>query len=178
MSGVDGLVRTYRLSSSVRWAKFCALIIDPTNTTTVTGALFVKPPTSSNQGPVQGVTVEHYVEPNYFVAEDTDPSTISGTTPNSPYASMLGGTAPLQIGPSLQYTGQARCYVTASGSITPGKLVLIADAYGRVDSASHLGISGGTLIYPVGIARSASSGTNSIVLVELVFLPVAYVSGQ
>jgi hypothetical protein len=176
MSGIDGRTRTYRLSASVRVAKYCALMEDSTDTTGITGALFCKVPTGSNVGPVQGVTIEHWVEPNQFYAEDTDPSTITGTTPASPYASMLGGTGN-QIGPTLQYSGQARCYSASGAVITAGQVVVIADVYGRIDSAVHLAISGGTKTYPVGIARSAASGTNIVVLVELNFLPMSYVAG-
>lgn len=169
MSGIDGRTRTYRLSSSVRVAKFTALIADATDTTNITGALFMKVPSGSNQGPVQGVTIEHWVEPNYFVQEDTDPSTITGTTPAAPYATMLGGTG-IQNGPTVQYTGQARCYA-ASANITAGSIVVIADTYGRVDTPASLGIAGGTRIYPVGIARSKSANVNDVVLVELNFAP-------
>lgn len=176
MSGIDGHVRTYRLNASVRIAKFSALIVDAADTTTVAGALFAKLPTASNQGPVQGITIEHWLEPNAFYAEDTDPSTITGTTPAPPYATMLGGTG-IQIGPALMYSGQARCYAAAGAVITAGQVVVIADAFGRIDSAVHLAIAGGTKTYPVGIARSASAGVNSVVLVELNFLPMNYVAG-
>jgi hypothetical protein len=177
MAGLDGLTRTYRLSTSVRVAKFSALISDSTDTTTTVGAIFAKVPTGSNSGPCVGVTLNHWVEPNQFYQEDTDPSTITGTTPASPYASMLGGTSN-DIGPTVQYTGQARCYAASGATITAGQIVVIADVYGRIDSASHLAIAGGTKIYPVGIARTAASATNVVVLVELVFLPIAYVSGS
>lgn len=176
MAGIDGHVRTYRLNASVRVAKFTALIVDAADTTTVSGALFAKVPTASNQGPVQGVTIEHWLEPNAFYQEDTDPSTITGTVPAPPYASMLGGTG-LQIGPSLQISGQARCYAGAAAVITAGQVVVVADAFGRIDSAVHLAIAGGTKVYPVGIARSNSAGANSVVLVELMFLPMSYVVG-
>lgn len=176
MSGIDGHVRTYRLNASVRVAKFTALIADPADTTGVAGALFAKLPGGSNVGPVQGITLEHWVEPNQFYAEDTDPSTITGTTPAAPYATLLGGTG-IQIGPALQYSGQARCYSAAGAVITAGQIVVIADAFGRIDSAVHLAIAGGTKTYPVGIARSAASGVNLVVLVELGFMTMSYVAG-
>ena len=175
MAGLDGRTRTYRLSTSVRVAKFSALIVDATDTTEITGAIFAKVPTGSNVGPVAGVTLAHWVEPNQFYAEDTDPSTITGTTPASPYATFLGGTSN-QIGPTVQYDGQARCYA-ASGSIVAGKIVVIADAYGRVDSAAHLAISNGTLIFPVGTAVTASAEINDVVLVQLHFMPISYTTG-
>ncbi|MGC2234250.1 MAG: hypothetical protein WBA09_22305 [Candidatus Acidiferrum sp.] len=177
MAGLDGLTRTYRLSSSVRVAKFTALIADATDTTSTTGAVFAKIPTGSNSGRVVGVTLNHWVEPNQFYQEDTDPSTITGTTPASPYATLLGGTSN-DIGPTVQHTGQVRCYAASGAVITAGQIVVIADVYGRVDSASHLAISGGTKIYPVGLAVTAASATNVVVLVELMFLPIAYVSGS
>jgi len=173
MAGIDGWTRTYRLSASKRIAKFSALISDSSDSGNITGALYCSLPSGQNVGPVAGVTVEHYVEPNQFYPQDTDPSTITGTTPASPYASLLGGTNPAvaDIGPTLQYAGQARCYA-ASGNITAGALVCIADAYGRVDTPTSLGISAGNKVYPVGIARSKSTKVNDVVLVELNFDPV------
>lgn len=175
MSGIDGRVRTYRLSTSVRVAKFSALIADSADTTTITGVIFAKIPTGSNSGPIAGITLEHWLEPNQFYAEDTDPSTITGTTPAPPYATLLGGTGN-DIGPALQYSGQARCYAASGAVITAGQVVVIADTFGRIDSAVHLAIAGGTKVYPVGIARTASAGTNTVVLVELNFLPMNYVA--
>jgi hypothetical protein len=172
MAGLDGITRTYRLSTSVRVAKFTALIMDTTDTTEITGAIYSKVPTGSNQGPVQGVTIEHWVEPNQFYQEDTDPSTITGTTPASPYASMLGGLSPIQIGPTLQITGQCRCY--AAAAFAAGKILVIADAYGRVNTCGNLSIATTTLIYPVGIAVTAAAAINDVVLVNLMMIPIAY----
>jgi hypothetical protein len=172
MPGIDGMTRTYRLNASVRIAKYSALINDATDTTEITGALFVKLPTGSNQGPVQGVTIEHWLEPGTFYQEDTDPSTITGTTPNVPYNASMGGTG-LQIGPTLQIRGQARCY--AAQAFNAGQIVVIADAYGRVNTPANLSISGGTTIYPVGIAVSAAAAINNVVLVDLDFFPVPYI---
>jgi len=177
MPGLDGHTRTCRLNASKRVAKFSALVIDATDTTTISGAIFVKLPSGANVGPVAGVTIGHWLEPNVFYAEDTDPSTITGTTPSPPYASMLGGTG-IDIGPTLQISGQARCY-SASSAITAGKVLVIADAYGRVDTAAHLSIGAGTLIYPVGIARTNSSdAANDVVLVDLNFMPTYMTTGM
>jgi hypothetical protein len=164
MAGLNGHTRTFRLNASKRVAKFCALVVDATDTTGITGALFMKLPTGANQGPVAGITIEHWVEPNQLYAEDTDPTTITGTTPASPYASMLGGTG-LQIGPTVQIDGEARCY--AAGIVAAGDIVVIADAYGRVNNLANLSISAATKIYQVGIARSASAEANDVILVDL-----------
>lgn len=174
MAGLDGLTRTYQLTTSVRVAKFTALIGSSSDTTTTVGAIYVAVPTGSNQGPVKGVTTEMYVEPNQFYMEDTDPSTITGTTPAAPYTNMLGGTSGQVVnGPTVQYTGQARCYAGAGGTIHDGDIVVIADAYGRVQNPTNLSIDSGTTLYPVGIARSEATAENNVLLVDLNFIPVA-----
>ena len=121
MAGLDGLTRTYRLTTSVQVAKFTALIGSSADTTSTTGAIYAALPTGSNQGPVKGVTFEHWLAPNTFYQEDTDPSTITGVTPPSPYATFLGGTS-TDNGPTLQINGQARCYAQG-GTINDGDVV-------------------------------------------------------
>lgn len=170
MAGLDGLTRTYRLTTSVQVAKFTALIGSSADTTSTTGAIYAALPTGSNQGPVKGVTFEHWLAPNTFYQEDTDPSTITGVTPPSPYATFLGGTS-TDNGPTLQINGQARCYAQG-GTINDGDVVVIADAYGRVNSPANLSIAGGTKIYPVGIARTKATAINDVIFVDLSFIPV------
>ena len=171
MAGLDGLTRTYRLLTSVQVAKFTALIGSSASTGGTGGPIYAALPTGSNQGPVKGVTFEHWLAPNTFYQEDTDPSTITGVAPLSPYATFLGGTT-TDNGPTLQITGQCRCYAGAGGTIHDGDVVLIADAYGRVQNAPNLSIAGGTKIYPVGIARSEATATNDVLLVDLTFAPL------
>ena len=171
MAGLDGLTRTYRLLTSVQVAKFTALIGSPNNTGGTAGPIYSALPTAANQGPVKGVTFEHWLAPNTFYQEDTDPSTITGVTPPSPYQTFLGGTA-TDNGPTLQISGQARCYINGSGTVKDGDVVVIADAYGRVNNTTNLSISAGTLIYPVGIARSGGTAVNDVILVDLSFIPV------
>ena len=60
----------------------------------------------------------------------------------------------------------------AGGTINDGDVVLIADAYGRVQNATNLAIGGGTKIYPVGIARTKATAINDVILVDLNFIPV------
>ncbi len=172
MAGLDGRTRTYRLTTSVQVAKFTALIGSSADTTTTTGAIYAALPTGSNQGPVKGVTLDHWLAPNTFYPEDTDPSTITGVTPPSPYQTFLGGTS-TDNGPTVQYTGQARCYAGAGGTIHDGDIVVIADAYGRVQNPTNLSIATGTTLYPVGIARSEATATNNVLYVDLNFMPVA-----
>jgi hypothetical protein len=155
----------------VQVAKFTALIGSSADTTSTTGAIYQALPTGSNQGPVKGVTIEHWLAPNTFYAEDTDPTTITGVTPPSPYQTFLGGTN-TDNGPTVQISGQARCYAGAGGTINDGDVVVIADAYGRVQNAANLSISGGTKIYPVGIARTKATAANDVLLVDLNFIPV------
>jgi hypothetical protein len=166
-----GKTQTYRLLTSVQVAKFTALIGSSGSTGTTAGPIYAAVPTGQNQGPVKGVTFDHWLAPNTFYMEDTDPSTITGVTPPSPYQTFLGGTS-TDNGPALQIDGIARCYAGAGGTIHDGDVVLVADAYGRVQNPANLGIAGGTRIYPVGIARSEATAINNVLLVQLDFLPV------
>ena len=116
-------------------------------------------PAGPNDGPVLGVSVEHFVEPNYFVPQGTDPSTVTGTAPTLYNLQNRGLT--------LRVNGIARC--VAAGPINQGAMVNVADQYGRVKAVNE---SSGTTVYPVGIAMHNVSNVNDVLQVELNFSPV------
>lgn len=174
MPGLNGLTQTYRLSTNIRLAKYAVLLKDPTDTTQT--KWFAKIPPSSTPwltAAVAGVVIGNYYEPNYFSAEDTDPSTITGTTPTSPY--VLGGTGVQDNGPgvTVQYTGTARVQVNGSGTVLDGDLLVVADQYGRVNNPVNLGITSGTLVYQVGYAKGKATAINQVIWVDLILIKAA-----
>jgi len=108
------------------------------------------------------------VEPNYFVAQGTDPTTVTGSTP------VLYTLTGRPIG--LQVNGVARCL--AGSAINQGDLLYVLDAYGRVATVTNSAPGGTeTLVYPVGTAENSVTTANDVVLVRLEFTPrIFYVS--
>jgi hypothetical protein len=170
MPGISGFVETFRLSTNVRVAKFSALIIDATDSTQTKFFCSVPPSTTPYNYPCAGITLEHYVEPNVFYPEDTDPTTITGVAPTAPY--VLGGTGvALDRGIPLVGNGAQMQRVYAAGAINAGDIVVIADQYGRVNNLSNLSLSSGQA-FPVGIAVSKTTAANQVLFVNTMFMQV------
>ena len=151
----NGLALGFRADANVRIYKFTALVQSVANPSTQSQH-FAAVPTTSNAPGVLGVIVEHFVEPNYFVPQGTNPPTITGTPPtlyNLQNRSL-----------TLQVNGVARCL--AAGAINQGQLVNIADQYGRVKAANE---AAGTTVYPVGMALHNVTNVNDVLQVELNF---------
>lgn len=157
MAGLNGMTTGFRADANVRISKFTALVKSSANTSTQSQQ-YLAVPGGANAAGVLGVTVDHFVEPNYFVPEGTDPSTVTGTTPTLYSLAAKGLT--------VQINGIARCY--AAGAINQGDLVNIADVYGRVKTVNE---AAGTTVYPVGRAMHNVSNVNDVVQVELNFAP-------
>ena len=172
MAGARGWEQTYRLSTNIRVAKYTALIQDPTDTNQTNWFISQPPASTPWLSPVAGVTILNFFEPNFFAQEDTNPATITGVAPQSPY--VLGGTGVQDNGPfiTVQYAGIARCYASSASSITSGSLVVIGDQYGRVQTPANLGVTGGTKVFPVGIAIGSSSALNTVIWVNVSLNPV------
>src|SRR5579872_6448606 len=118
---MNGLSLGFRADTNVRVNKFTVMVQSAANTSTQSQQ-FAGVPAAANAAGVLGVTVEHFVEPNYFVPQGTNPTTVTGTTPTLYSLQNRGLT--------LQVNGIARCL--AAGPINQGQLVNIADSYGRV----------------------------------------------
>ncbi len=159
MAGINGLTVAFRAQQNQRIYKFTALVKDATDTTQ--NQQYAGLPAGANAAGVLGVLVEHFVEPNYFVPQATDPTTVTGTTP---VLYNLKGR-----GITLQVNGIARCI--AAGAVNQGDQLVIADAYGRVNNLANLSIAAGTKVYPVGIAQNTTQNVNDIVEVLLNFAP-------
>ncbi len=158
MAGLNGLVLAFKADASKRIAKFSVLVKSTTNTSDQKNQCAAIP-SAANAAGVLGVTVEHFVEPNFFIKEGTDPSTVTGTAP-SLYS--LNG-RPVQ----LQVNGVARLY--AAGAVSQGDELIVADAFGRANNLANLGIAAGTQVWVVGIAQNNTANANDVVLVLLNF---------
>ncbi len=154
MAGINGLTLGFRAGDNKRVTKFTAMVKDTTDTTQ--NQNYAMLPAGANAGAVMGVTVDHVLEPNFFVAPGTDPTTLTGTAPTLYNLKNRGVT--------LQVNGVARCY--AAGAINEGDLVNIADAFGRVKTVNE---AAGTTVFPVGTALSTAAAANDIILVLLNF---------
>ncbi len=159
MAGINGLTVAFRAQQNQRVYKFTALVKDTADTTQ--NQQYAGLPAAANAAGVLGISVEHFVEPNYFIAQGTDPTTITGT---APVLYNLKGR-----GITLQVNGIARCI--AAGAVSQGDQVVIADVYGRVNNLANMSIAAGTKIYPVGIAQNSTQNANDIVEVVLNFAP-------
>jgi len=151
----NGLTLGFRADANARISKFTAVVQSTANPSTQSQQ-FAALPAAANAAGVLGVTIEHFVEPNYFVPQGTDPTTVTGSTP------VLYNLA--NRGLTLQVNGIARCL--AAGPINQGQLVNIADHFGRVKAVNE---STGTTVYPVGMALHNVTNANDVVQVELNF---------
>lgn len=156
MAGINGLTVSFRSQSNVRIYKFTALVKDTTDTTQ--NQQFAGLPAAANAPGILGVLTDHFVEPNYFVPQGTNPTTVTGTTP---VLYNLTGR-----GMTLQVNGVARCI--AAGAINQGDLVNVADNFGRVKTVNE---ATGTKVFPIGIAQNSTQNANDIVEVLLNFAP-------
>lgn len=156
MAGINGLTVSFRSQSNVRIYKFTALVKDTADTTQ--NQQFAGLPAAANAPGILGVLTDHFVEPNYFVPQSTNPTTVTGTTPV--LYNLTGRSMTLQV------NGVARCI--AASAINQGDLVNLADNYGRVKTVNE---AAGTKVFPIGIAQNSTQNANDIVEVLLNFAP-------
>ncbi|HLI35496.1 MAG TPA: hypothetical protein VKW70_10655 [Terriglobia bacterium] len=159
MAGINGLTVGFRSGVNQRIAKFTVLVKDTADTSQ--SQQYATLPTAANAPGVLGVLTEHFVEPNYFAPQGTDPTTVTGA---APALYNLKGR-----GLTLQVNGIAKVY--AAGAVNQGDVLVIADQYGRVNNVSNLSIAAGTKIYPVGIAQNSTQNANDVAEVLLNFQP-------
>ncbi len=154
MAGINGLTLGFRLGANVRVTKFSVLVKDVADT--AQNQIYAGVPAAANAAGILGVTIDHVLEPNFFVPPGTDPSTVTGTTPT--LYNLKGR------GLTLQVNGVARLY--AAGVIAQGDELNVADAFGRVKTVNE---AVGTAVFVVGIAQAPAAAVNDIVPVLLSF---------
>src|SRR5207244_6737875 len=107
-------------------------------------------PAGQNASGVLVMLTEHFVEPDYFVAQGDSPTTVTGTTPT------LYNLA--NRGMSLQVNGVARCI--AAGAINQGDMLIVADNYGRVQSLAAAGWAARTTSHTLSRAQPRGHSPN------------------
>ena len=157
MAGINGLTVAFRASQNVRIYKFTALVKDDTDTTQ--NQQYAALPAAANAPGVLGVLIEHFVEPNYFVPQSTNPATVTGTIPV--LYNLVGR------GITLQVNGIGRCL--AAGAVNQGDVLVVADNYGRVTNTAGAGIAAGGKVNAVGVAQNSTQNANDVVEVLLNF---------
>jgi hypothetical protein len=151
MAGINGLTLGFRSGANVRVNKFAAMIKSTTGgSITSQTQMFAIVGSATNAPGFLGVLVDHFVEPNFFVAQGTVSTTVTGTTP---VLYNLTGK-----GMTLQVNGVARGI--CASAVTQGDLLIIADASGRLQTNS---IAVGTQANIVGIAQNTTGAAEDIV---------------
>jgi hypothetical protein len=167
MAGLNGLVLGFKTDANVRVHKFTAMVKSTVNASVQTDH-FAKVPTGANAAGILGVSVDHFVEPNYFVGQPVGspgagtnyPENVTGSTPAT--YSLLGKPIALQV------NGVARC-ISGVSSISQGDILIIADAYGRVKPFLSSDFGSGQPYHAIGYAQHGVSSLDAIVLVLLDF---------
>ncbi len=158
MAGTNGLVIAFKADASKRIAKFTTLVKSSLNPSDQRNR-YAAVPAGVNAAGVLGVTIEHFLEPNFFVKEGTDPSTVTGTVPV--LYSLTGRPIPLQV------NGYTKLY--AAGAVNQGDELVIADAFGRVTNIAGAGLLAGATAFVVGKAQNNTAAVNDVVEVLLSF---------
>jgi hypothetical protein len=159
MAGINGLALGFRSDANVRVNKFSVMVKSSVNSSTQK-AHYAAVPNGANAPGILGVLTEHFVEPNYFVPQGTNPTTVTGTAPTLYNLANRGLT--------LQVNGVARC-ICGAVPLNQGDVLVVADSYGRVQSLSAAGLTAGSAFYAVGIALHGVANVNDIVQVNLGF---------
>jgi len=153
MPGIDPIGAL--LDANKRVVRGTAMGLPSTNTSTQT-AFYVALPTGQNVA-CEGVMVEDAVETGFSLTSTTDPTTVTGTTPASPYDLRKRSWA-------LARDGRVWC-IAYDGNINQGDMVIIGDTYGRVQSSTA--IAAGNTVNVVGRALNKSNAANDAILVDL-----------
>jgi argininosuccinate lyase len=80
MAAINGLALGFRSDANVRVHKFTVMVKSTANTSNQK-TQYAAVPAAQNAAGILGVLAEHFVEPNFFVSQGTDPTTVTGTTP-------------------------------------------------------------------------------------------------
>lgn len=141
--------------ANVRMVRGTALTTPSVNASSQT-KFYAAVPSAQNQA-CECVLVEDVIEPGYPLPATANPTTVTGTTPATPYDLRKRAWAAARH-------GRVFC-IAYDGNIVQGDLLIIADAYGRVQRAGAL--AGGTQANVVGRALHPSSAANDLVAVDL-----------
>lgn len=142
-----------KLDANVRVVRGTALGPGTVNTSTQSD-VFVAIPTAAN-GKFLGAAAEDLLETGFKFDSTVDPTTVTGTTPASPYNLS---------GKRIGLVRKGRFPMIAASAISLGDFVNIADANGRVKTVSE---GAGTVIQAIGQALTPAAAANDIVEVDI-----------
>ena len=152
MQGVLGPI-VARLDANTRVVRGTAFTKPVTNTSTQAD-LYVGLPGGANVA-FEGSAAEDFLEPGFKFDSGVDPTTVTGTTPASPYNFA---------GKRISVVKRGVFPMIASGAIAQGDEVNIADAYGRVKTVNEIA---GTAVHVVGKATRPAGAANDLVYVDI-----------
>lgn len=153
MEGVLGPIAA-RLDANVRVVRGTALVPGTVNTSNQAD-YFIALPSGAN-GVVAGAAAEDFFETGYAYTAGTDPSTVNGTAPASPYNLS---------GKRIAVVRRGRFPMLAAGAIADRAFVKIADTTGRVTAVG--GEAAGTIVNVVGQAMHPAAAANDYVYVDI-----------
>ncbi len=153
MEGVLGPTAA-KLDTNVRVVRGTALAKPTVNTSTQFDK-WVGLPASQNAA-FEGTAAEDFFETGFAYTAGTDPTTVTGTTPTSPY-NLQGRRISLAL--------RGIFPMLAAGVINQGDFVIIADAFGRVQPYTALPV--GQVANLVGKAKTPASAANDYVFVDI-----------
>ncbi len=148
-----------KLDANVRVVRGACMVPGTVNTSTQFD-VFAALPAAAN-GVFLGAASEDRFETGFKFDSNTDPTTVTGTTPAAPYN--------LQAKP-IGLVRRGRFPLIAAGAIALGVYVKIGDTFGRVTAVG--GEAAGTVVQVVGQALNVTGAANDIVEVDIA--PFAY----
>lgn len=144
-----------RLDANVRVVRGTALSPGTVNTSTQADVYVKVTPTAAGNDPFLGAAAEDFFETGFKFDATVDPTTVTGTTPASPYNLS---------GKRIGLVRKGRFPMIAAGAISLGDEVNSADQYGRVKTVNEVA---GTKVYVIGQALTPASAANDIVEVDV-----------
>ena len=159
MLGNQGLTAA-KFDANVRAVRGTIMSLPSVNTSSESD-FYVGLPTGSNVKAL-GVLMQDVVEPGNTITSETDPSTVTGTTPPAPFLSNGRAWALCTLASEVEA-------IAADTTFAAEDLLIIADVYGRVTKCPA---TVGTTYYVVGAAKYAAAAANQ--RVRIAFDPFVY----
>src|SRR3989442_8477846 len=127
MAAINGLALGFRSDANVRVHKFTVMVKSTANSSTQK-AQYAAVPAAQNATGVLGVLTEHFVEPNYFVPQGTNPTAGTGSAPTLYSLTNRGMTLQVNGVPPAIAAGPVHQAGTPVAAPNPGPLAGLGTA--------------------------------------------------